>query len=146
MKTKKEFMDFLDTYKVLFSLNENESWVDRTYHEDTLLLKYKNNRRISTLCSYENDYISMIHILVSANNAFATINMVSNFETTNHVIENLNEEIKKQYSNLFNHKFKYFNKFGGCEIIIKDNYQTIANLLQFSLNSIDKLLIKKHYR
>ena len=146
MKTKKEFMDFLDTYKVLFSLNENESWVDRTYHEDTLLLKYKNNRRISTLCSYENDYISMIHILVSANNAFAAINIVSNFETTNHVIENLNEEIKKQYSNLFNHKFKYFNKLGGCEIIIKDNYQTIANLLQFSLNNIDKLLIKKHYR
>ena len=95
MKTKEEFMDFLDTYKVLFSLNENKSWVDRTYHEDTLLLKYKDNRRISTLCSYENDYISMIHILVSANNAFAAINIVSNFETTNHVIENLNEEIKK---------------------------------------------------
>lgn len=132
MKTKQDFIDFLDSYRLILKMGEENEWTEKRYYEDTLqmLLDVDN----SDSYFYREPSLS---ICVSCNSNIAELVITCGLEYEDHICQ-LANEVKEKNFNFRKFKHRKFSGIFGSEIRAKGEFSVIRDAFIYCVGEINK--------
>lgn len=129
---KEEFVDFLNSYRIMMEFDEENKWYQSKIYEDVLQLSNVS------LAGYTHETPSL-NINVRCNNSFAELHIVTGVDfrlDANMLIASIED---KDYK-FRKFKHKSLDYYGGYEIFVKGDYEVIKDAFLFSVSKLKELL------